>query len=248
MQSGFVTTDETWHQKPLYSPDSRLYFVIGGSGMLLTDRTSLRLEPGYVYLAPCGAKCGFYGTDSVTKLFFHVKLRSESTQTDLFSNLDQLYRLPFDVIETERLKNLYLSTEPIDHLTLKSELFAVVSRFLEMGRDQLSQNAAHSTTVATAIGYITSHLSAKLTVAKVAQACFLSPSKLSLCFRNEVGQSVASYIDALLMSEACGQLCYTDRSIAKISERLGYCDQFYFSRAFRRHFGVSPLNYRKSKK
>ncbi len=247
-QCGFVKTDDTWHQKPLYSTDSRLYFVTDGSGALVSGRETLQLEPEFVYLAPCGCKCGFFGTDSVTKLYFHVKLISTDGKTDLLSQLTRFSKLPITREEIERLKALYLSLNPIDHVLLKSEIFHIVARFLDKERKNLSEHAHHTPAVSSAINYINANLSAKLTAGEVAKAVFLSQSKLSASFRKEVGQSVASYIDDLLISEARNQLSYTHDSIAKISDRLGYCDQFYFSRAFRRHFGISPLNYRKSQK
>ena len=33
--------------------------------------------------------------------------------------------------------------------------------------------------------------------------------------------------------------------ISRISERYGFCDQFYFSRRFKEKFGVTPQKYRK---
>ena len=72
--SGFVTTDETWKQEPLYASYSRLYYVMEGSGVLYSEYEKMHMEAGHVYLAPCGMKYGFYGTDSVSKLFFHIQL------------------------------------------------------------------------------------------------------------------------------------------------------------------------------
>ena len=61
--SGFVRTDETWHQEPLYAPYSRLYYVLEGTGVLFSEVDEIELEPGYVYLAPCGLKYGFKSKD-----------------------------------------------------------------------------------------------------------------------------------------------------------------------------------------
>ena len=68
--AGYVTTDESWRQPPRYASYSRLYYVIDGSGILISEYGEVTLEPGYVYIVPCGMKAGFYGTPSVTKLFF----------------------------------------------------------------------------------------------------------------------------------------------------------------------------------
>ena len=247
-QCGFVKTDETWHQPPLYSVDSRLYFVTDGSGMLVSDAEKMPLESGYVYLAPCGSKCGFYGTDSVTKLYFHVQLRVSPEETDLLSALKHFSRMPFSVEESTQLKQLYLSADPLDHILLKGALYQTICTFIQSEQLNLRESSDYSPCVKEAIAYISTHLSAKLTVREVAEAAFCSQSKLSFFFKEELGQSVARYIDDLLMSEAKNQLIYSHSSIGKISDRLGFCDQFYFSRHFRKQFGTSPSEYRKAAK
>jgi transcriptional regulator GlxA family with amidase domain len=36
-------------------------------------------------------------------------------------------------------------------------------------------------------------------------------------------------------------------SVAEISERLGFSEQFYFSKCFKQNFGLPPREYRKTK-
>jgi len=240
--SGIVKTDETWKQALLHAPYSRLYFVTAGAGHLVAEHETMLLEPGYVYLGPCGLKYGFHGADSVEKLFFHVNLAVDGS--DAFEHLGHFARLPFSVTETEQLKKWYLSEDPTDHLMLKGELYRVVCEFL---RITAKRDEGPSKPVADAIGYIRTHLTANLTVRDTAAAALCSRSKLAELFRAEIGQSVAQYIEDLLMSEAQTMLLYSDASIGEISDTLGFCDQFYFSRRFRRRFGLSPKNYRKQK-
>lgn len=246
-ESGFVSTDETWHSEPLYALYSRLYFVSGGSGMLVSEEESLALEPNYVYLAPCGMKYGYLGTNSVTKLFFHVNIALSPSEADAFANVKHFLRMPMSSEQLEELKRLYFSERGIDHILLKGELYHVVCKFLSMCRIGEEEGQHHSHTVSEAIAYIHTHLTARLTVAEVAAACFCSQTKLSGAFRAEVGQSVARYINELLVSEAQTKLLYTQKTVGEISDTLGFCDQFYFSRLFRRHCGISPTKYRKAK-
>ena len=64
-------------------------------------------------------------------------------------------------------------------------------------------------------------------------------------FRQEVGVTLGKYIDDQLMAAAQWQLLKTKVSIGEISDALGYCDQFYFSRRFKQLCGETPLQYRK---
>ncbi len=244
--AGVVTTNDGWHQEPIYASFSRLYYVLDGSGMLVSDSETMELESGYVYLAPCGMKCGFYGTPSVTKVFFHINLSLGEDGRDVFEDFKHFVRLPRSVATLENIKNRYLGSDEYGYLMLKGEIVGAVCEFIESSAEKYGQNKNYSENVSRAISYICSHLKAGLTVNDVAEAALCSKSTLSAQFKNEVGQSVAKYIDDLLMSEAQSRLLYSDRSIGEISERLGFCDQFYFSRWFRRLNSVNPREYRKT--
>lgn len=245
---GFVTTDETWSQEPLYAPYTRLYFVLEGNGFLYSENEKIELEPGYVYLAPCGMKYGFYSHSSVTKLYFHINVTFSPGEYDIFSNYIHFIRLPRATEYLKRLKKWYLSEKPYEHMLLKNELYRTVCEALQIVFDQAGELVNYSGATALAIGYIYRNLSATLTVKEVSEGVFCSQSKLSLLFRAELGHSVASYIDDLLMTEAKHKIIYSDDSIGEISEQLGFCDQFYFSRKFTKCFGVSPLRFRKNQR
>ena len=251
--SGYVVTDGSWHQEPLYASYSRLYYVTHGSGMLVSENEKMPLEPGYVYLVPCGIKCGFYGTPSVTKLFFHINLsvNGEGCEgSDAFESFGHFSRLPRSVEYIEKLKDWYLGngseSENYGYLMLKSEIIKTVCDFLRTKEVRSEKTETYSKAVADAMRYVRSHITATLTVKSVAEAALCSQSKLSALFKAELGQSVSSYIEDILMSEAQTQLMYSDLSVGQISEKLGFCDQFYFSRRFKKRFGVPPKEFKKS--
>ena len=70
-------------------------------------------------------------------------------------------------------------------------------------------------------------------------------ANLANAFKKELGQSISNFIEEMVMSEAQSQLLYSNRSIREISEALGYSDQFYFSRRFKKCFSTTPSKYRK---
>ncbi|MBQ9807046.1 MAG: helix-turn-helix transcriptional regulator [Clostridia bacterium] len=244
--SGFVKTDETWHQEPLYAPYSRLYYVLDGAGVLVAEHEEMLLEPGYVYLAPCGLKYGFYGKDSVTKLFFHVQLLNYPDGDDVFASCNHFIRLERGVEYMEELKRAYLGGDFFSHLALKGELYRTLSDALTQAKEGKPRMQIGSPLVVSTLTYIRGHLQAGLTVREIADALFCSQSKLSALFHTEVGQSIARYIDDLLMSEAQTMLLYSDKTVGEISEALGFCDQFYFSRRFTKRFSIAPSQFRKS--
>ena len=244
--SGYVTTDATWRQMPLPSPYSRLYFVTGGSGMIISDTEQLPLEPGYVYLAPCGASCGFYGTDSVTKLFFHINFTMPNGY-DLFASCKKFLRIPYSVSRTEQLSDWFRSNDTVKLALLKCSIWEVVASFASILRLADGEQGNYSESVRKAIAYIRENLAAGLTVKTVADAVFCSSGVLSQAFHQEIGVTIGQYIEDLVMQEAQWRLLESNGSIGQISSELGFCDQFYFTRRFSKRFQISPRDYRKSR-
>ena len=239
---GYVKADDGWRQSPLYAGFSRLYFIMDGEGYLLSDTEKTELTPGYVYLAPCGNKCGFYTDSTITKLFFHVNLPIAADGTDVFENYGRIARLKCPIEKMRRLTEAYLGDDIVGHAWVKSEIFSTVTAFL-LENPRCVSEPKKSSQVLDAIKYIRAHLTAALTVSEVAEAVLSSESRLATLFKREVGNSIAWYIEDLVMSEAQNMLMRGKMTISEISDSLGFCDQFYFSRRFKKRFGLSPREY-----
>lgn len=68
--------------------------------------------------------------------------------------------------------------------------------------------------------------------------------QLTRICREATGMSPGDYLQSVLMREACCQLVYTRSNVTRIGHELGFEDPSYFSRAFRRHLGCTPKQYR----
>ena len=60
---------------------------------------------------------------------------------------------------------------------------------------------------------------------------------------SNVGQSPIDYLTDYRISEACYLLKNSNLSIAEIAVSVGFFDQFYFSRVFKKVKGVPPSRY-----
>ncbi len=63
-------------------------------------------------------------------------------------------------------------------------------------------------------------------------------------FRKEYGQSLIAYSRQKTMEQAAVLLC--KQTVSTVSDALGFSSIYAFSRAFKRHFGLSPSAYRKN--
>lgn len=91
---------------------------------------------------------------------------------------------------------------------------------------------------------VLAHFRQRWSPSDYASAMAVSLRHLTRLCRAGTGLSVQGYIDALTFREACNLLVYTRMGVAETGYHLGFDDPSYFSRAFRRHVGLSPGAYR----
>ena len=88
--------------------------------------------------------------------------------------------------------------------------------------------------------YIRAHLNSPLSVREICGHFCLSRSYLARLFKEHLGVTPTAYINNEKLHYAGELLQNTDMNISEIASYLGYCDVFYFSRLYKRTFGVSP--------
>ncbi len=88
-----------------------------------------------------------------------------------------------------------------------------------------------------------------ITLERIAESVSVSPSYLSSVFKKELGFSVIEFLTDYRLRAAKGLMDKEPlEPIMEIAERVGYSDPYYFSKCFRKQFGVSPSDYLRSKK
>ncbi len=80
----------------------------------------------------------------------------------------------------------------------------------------------------------------------IARECGLSYESFRKKFRRATGLAPAAYHRKQVMDRAAALMRRADITNAEAAEQLGFCDEFHFSKAFRRAFGRSPSAFRKA--
>lgn len=93
--------------------------------------------------------------------------------------------------------------------------------------------------------YIEEHFSEAISLEEVAEKCDLAPTYLSKLFKTQTGIGFADYLIQIRIEKAKEYLIHTNESVKAISARVGYQDDKYFSKLFRRSVGIKPTEYRK---
>lgn len=95
------------------------------------------------------------------------------------------------------------------------------------------------------LDYIYTHYAEPLDVEQLAAVAFLSPSRLYAAFKTQFGTSPMATVNRYRLTVASTLLKDDSLSIADVAARVGFDDPFYFSRAFKSLFRLSPRAYRK---
>lgn len=84
-----------------------------------------------------------------------------------------------------------------------------------------------------------------LSLKELAKHIAVSVPLLSLEFKKSFGTSPGACLQDIRLRHALYYLGDLNLSIEEVAKRCGFADPFYFSRLFRRKYGVSPREYRK---
>ncbi|MFD0673178.1 response regulator [Cohnella sp. GCM10027633] len=83
-----------------------------------------------------------------------------------------------------------------------------------------------------------------LTVAEIGKEVFLTPTYVSLLFKQETGQTVGEYLTQVRMDRAKEMLRDPQYKLYDICYAIGYTDPSYFTKLFKKITGVTPSVYR----
>jgi AraC family transcriptional regulator len=91
-----------------------------------------------------------------------------------------------------------------------------------------------------AVEYIQDQLAADLTVSRIAQAVYMSPSHFAKLFKQSTGQSPHQYVVEARVRKAKELLSTGKFTIGEAAYHLGFVDQSYLTRHFKRVLGLPP--------
>jgi AraC-like DNA-binding protein len=96
------------------------------------------------------------------------------------------------------------------------------------------------------IDYIGEHFASRLSVKALARACNISVSALERRFKKHLQKTPLQYINEVRLDHARRLLLDTDKAIGTIALETGFADHSHFTRAFTRHFKLTPSQARET--
>jgi len=237
----FVKCDSSWVAENVISPYSRIYYITDGEGYLSYDGKEIIMKPNHLYFIPIGLKFDFRCDSNLEKCFFHVNLFSNAYM-DVFSSCKEI--VSFKTDRAMQLKEIFIQGGMTSQMLLRSYIYEDLYKITQKA-DMDIQITKKSQLIQKALLYINTNLSVKMRVKEIAQNLYIAPVTLSKRFYEEMGIGIGHYIDLRIQFEAEKLLAEGELSIEHISEKLGFCDRFYFTRKFRENKLITPAKYRK---
>lgn len=230
-----------------------LIYNVHGKGFISTGGQRQELPPDHFFIIPAGVPHAYSADNqnpwsiywihfagSRSRLFTGTALRPVPLErgptsrindridlfSEIFRNLDRGFSL-----ETLEYTNLCLS-----HL---------LASFTHLRQFRLVKEGKEKDPVSQGINFMLENLDRKLKLEEMADEVKLSASHFSRIFTVRTGHSPIGYFIQLKIQKACRLLDNSGWSIAEVAREMGFEDQFYFSRLFRKVMNMSPRVYRK---
>jgi two-component system response regulator YesN len=108
-------------------------------------------------------------------------------------------------------------------------------------------NIKHVDVIYKAIDYIKRNYMKKITLEEVASYVYLSPSYFSKIFKEEMKVNFNTYLNYVRIEKSKKLLLDDSIVLVDLSNLVGFEDQSYFSKVFKKITGVSPGKYRESR-
>lgn len=227
-----------------------IHLVVSGRGAYTTGNKVYALRPGDLFLIKPNQLIT-YSADIQDPweyywVGFNGAFANKLVQQTPFSDLQPVHHgKDLDALRST-LHSIFLARgpEPQNEAMMVGYLYIFMANLIKEAQE-LEPHAVNSSSqyVLNAIKYIQFNYSQDISIDDIAKAVGVSRSHLYRIFMSNVGQSPIDYLTSYRIGEACSLLKNSQLSIAEIAVSVGFFDQFYFSRVFKKAKGVPPSKY-----
>lgn len=161
-----------------------------------------------------------------------------------YYSLDDLFEFPV-LLPEKYLKEAGALIDIIGSDVHICERYAAVYRLTGMLMEVGTPRRAPNETLIRIRSFVAERFTQRIGACEIAAAIHCSPSQLFRYTQKYFGATPSNYINSMRLRRAAELLDQTELRIGEIAAQVGFDDPSYFSRLFRRTFGMSPGSYRR---
>ncbi|WP_335338945.1 AraC family transcriptional regulator [Aneurinibacillus sp. XH2] len=227
-----------------------LIIVKNGEGRLTIDYTDYRLRQDAVHFALPGQTIGISTEEGergeLYVIRFDVSWDSDSREAFPLQRELPIYQDTQMVMLCELMYRSCRSEHSLERFRGQSAFQELLYWLLKNIR--LFPESDQRTALDRTKAYIDSHYNESLTIEFLARMADISPKYYVDLFKKTYGKSAIDYITEVRLNNAKKMMIQSDARLRDIAHQVGYNDEFYFSRKFKKEVGVSPTVYMKNRR
>lgn len=244
--------------EPLYSYENFvknrviLHIILKGKGILRINNRQYDVREHQIFLIPDNTRA-FYQADEKEPweyIWFHIggpKIPQILKEAGL--SPDHPVYTPIEASSAKKIEDLAM--DMMKHYKRQyyciGTIYKICDYMIENSASREDRSVSNSLLyVKNVISYIRLKYSEPVKIDQIALSLGLNRSYLTRLFKEATGYSLQEYLLTYRMKMAVKLMTNESLSINQIAENVGYNDTFTFSKAFKRHFGKSPSDYRKT--
>lgn len=210
-----------------YDKEKKLTFAIM-TGNYADARMYLNEILGHIFFASAD------NLDAIKIRAMELTVMISRAAIDAGADMNSVYLLNSEYI------NEFLKLETIDEVCFA--LTDILNKFTE--EVFKPKQVKHVDLLSKAISYINTNYMHKISLDDVADHIYLSPSYLCKIFKEEMKMNFSTYLNNVRIEKGKILLLSEQLSITEIAILVGFCDQSYFNKVFKKVTGLTPKKYR----
>ena len=159
------------------------------------------------------------------------------------NKLDSLYRFP-TVIKNKDISKYFDELFAADDLCDEYACcYKIIGKLLEAA---IAADEKLPAAIKRSVDYIIKNYEKKITVEELSKIATMSEPNFYASFKRYIGVPPITYLNRYRLSLAAEKLVNTEMSVGEISGSVGVKDPLYFSKLFKKTYGVTPGKYREN--
>lgn len=250
VSAAFPDTDGMCHQLARCRSDARVFFYEAREGCLTVGGivfSPLQDEPRPEEAAQQLAECFDHGPDHADAWVQALLDRCAARHV----NPDSLMNYVFHIIQTLLMNHpqapestVFASHVEVLSCKSASHLLGLLRTLLpSLMETPASQIDSGNSDVRTLVLYLQKHYAEHISLDTLSATVNLNRSYLCRLFKRETGESLFQYLARLRLEKATSLLAQDRLPVREVAARVGIDDPFYFTRMFKKQYGVAPSEY-----